>query len=243
MYIFHPNKARVHPCPVTQVVCGDEALHHSPCCGRFFRSSEAVRIFWMSSWLLNYCFIHRAWTNYFNSSLQWGADWQLPSLEWSVCFVYWAEAIWCILTIIGATATMMFSKPLCYFPGGCPWGIFRVAARSTETPSEWRQMGGLLFCADQQTPRPNHHYHLKRTYSFSCCSFWSSEKQDTTRTIRAASRNNVSFVIFTNLRQLRHVKWVWINTLCNFDKQEKKNPYKWVWLPCWLKNWNCEILK
>lgn len=52
-----------------------------------------------------------------------------------------AEAIWCILTIIGATATMMFSKPLCYFPGGCPWGIFWVAAAlSAETPSESGQM-------------------------------------------------------------------------------------------------------
>ena len=89
-----------------------------------FRSSEAMCIFWMSSLLLHYCFIHRAWTNYFNSSLHWGADWQLPSLEWSVCFLDSAEAIWCILTIIGATATMMFSKPLCYFPGGCPWGIY-----------------------------------------------------------------------------------------------------------------------
>lgn len=89
-----------------------------------FRSSEATCIFWMSSRLLYYCFIHRAWTNYFNSSLRWGADWQLPSLEWSVCFSDLAEAIWCILTIIGATATMMFSKPLCYFPGGYPQGIF-----------------------------------------------------------------------------------------------------------------------
>lgn len=89
-----------------------------------FRSSEAMCIFWMSSLLLHYCFIHRAWTNYFNSSLHWGVDWQLPSLEWSVCFLDLAEAIWCILTIIGATATMMFSKPLCYFPGGCPWGIY-----------------------------------------------------------------------------------------------------------------------
>ena len=88
-----------------------------------FRSSEAMCIFWMSSRLLYYCFIHRAWTNYFNSSLHSGADWQLPSLEWSVCFLDSAEAIWCILTIIGATATMMFSKPLCHFPGGCPWGI------------------------------------------------------------------------------------------------------------------------
>lgn len=74
-------------------------------------------------WLLYYCFIHRAWTNYFNSSLHCGVDWQLPSLEWSVCFLDSAEAIWCILTIIGATATVMFSKPLCYFPGQCPWGI------------------------------------------------------------------------------------------------------------------------
>ena len=89
-----------------------------------FRSSEATCIFWMSSRLLHYCFIHRAWTNYFSSSLHWGADWQLPSSEWSVCFLDSAAAIWCILTIIGATATMMFSKPLCYFPGGCPRGIY-----------------------------------------------------------------------------------------------------------------------
>lgn len=89
-----------------------------------FRSCEATRIFWMSSRLLYYCFIHRAWTNYFNSPLRWGADWQLPSSEWSVRFSDLAEGIWCILTIIGATATMMFSKPLCYFPGGCPQGIF-----------------------------------------------------------------------------------------------------------------------
>lgn len=94
-----------------------------PTLWQVFRSSEAVRIFWMSSRLLHYYFICGAWTNYFNSSLQWGADWQLPSSEWSVCFV--DEAIWCILTIIGATATMMFGKPLCYFPRGCPWGIFK----------------------------------------------------------------------------------------------------------------------
>lgn len=54
----------------------------------------------------------------------WGADWQSPSLKWSVCFSDLAKAIWCILTIIGATATMMFSKPLCYFPRECPQGIF-----------------------------------------------------------------------------------------------------------------------
>lgn len=89
-----------------------------------FRSCEATRIFWMSSRLLYYCFIHRAWSNYFNSPLRWGADWQLPSSEWSVRFSDSAEDIWCILTIIGATATTMFSKPLCYFPGGCPQGIF-----------------------------------------------------------------------------------------------------------------------
>lgn len=107
-------------------------------------------IFWMSSRLLYYCFIHKAWTNYFNSSLHWGGDWQLPSLEWSVCSLDSAEAIWCILTIIGATATMMFSKPLCYFPGGCPWGIFWVAALSTDTPSEAGQMRWLLSSADQR---------------------------------------------------------------------------------------------
>lgn len=89
-----------------------------------FRSSKATCIFWMSSWLLYYCFIYRVWTNYFNSPLHWGADWQLPTSEWSVRFSDLAQAIWCILTIIGATATMMFSKPLCYFPGGCPRGIF-----------------------------------------------------------------------------------------------------------------------
>lgn len=100
----------------------------------------------MSSRLLYYCFIHRAWTNYFNSSL-WGADWQLPSLEWSVCFSDSAKAVWCILTIIGATATMMFGKPLCYFPGGCPRGM--KSAQSSETPSEAGQMGRLLSCVDQ----------------------------------------------------------------------------------------------
>lgn len=89
-----------------------------------FRSCEATRIFWMSYRLLYHCFIHRAWTNYFNSPRRWGADWQLPSSEWSDRFSDLAEGIWCILTIIGATATMMFSKPLCYFPRGCPQGIF-----------------------------------------------------------------------------------------------------------------------
>lgn len=107
-----------------------------------FRSSRAMFIFWMSSRLLYYCFIHRACTNYFSSSLHRGVDWQLPSLEWSVCYLDLAEAIWCILTIIGATATIMFSKSLCYFPGGCLWGIFWVAAWSAETLSESGQMGG-----------------------------------------------------------------------------------------------------
>lgn len=124
IYILHLNKACIHQWPVSQASFEDVALFRGPCHGRFFRSSEAMCIFWMSSRLLYYCFIHRARTNYFNSPLHWGADWQLPSLEWSVCFSDSAEAIWCILTIIGATATMMFSKPLCYFPGGCPWGIF-----------------------------------------------------------------------------------------------------------------------
>lgn len=124
IYILHLNKACIQLWPETQGYVWRCGLVPRSMPWQVFRSSEAMCIFWMSSRLLYYCFIHRAWTNYFNSSLHWGADWQLPSLEWSVCFLDSAEAIWCILTIIGATATMMFSKPLCYFPGGCPWGIF-----------------------------------------------------------------------------------------------------------------------
>lgn len=128
-----------------------------------FRSSEVMCIFLISSSLLYYCFIHRAWTNYFNSSLHWGADWQLPSLEWSVCFLDSAEAIWCILTIIGATATMMFSKPLCYFPGGCPWGIYQCKLLGLQRRlSESGQMGGPQI----RHTRSNHHYHLKGRTDF-----------------------------------------------------------------------------
>lgn len=128
IYILHLNKACIRLWSVSLVAFEDLALFHSSCPGRF---SGHLR--WHAYFgchlrcfitVLYYCFIHGAWTNYFNSSLQWGADWQLPALEWSVCFSDLAEAIWCILTIIGATATMMFSKPLCYFPGGCPQGIF-----------------------------------------------------------------------------------------------------------------------
>lgn len=94
-----------------------------------------------------------------HSSLHWGADWQLPSLEWSSCFFDSAKAIWCILTIIGATATVMFSKPLCYFPEGCPWGIFWVAARSKEA---FRLMtdGRTAVLWRSEIRQPNHH-HLK----------------------------------------------------------------------------------
>lgn len=159
-----------------QAAFKDVALFHDPCRGRFFRSSETMCIFWMSSRLLYYCFIHRAWTNYFNSSL-WGSDWQLPSLEWSVCFSDWAKATWCILTIIGATATMMFSKPLCYFPAGCPRGmfeeypVFRDALRG-------RTDGKTVVLCRSVTPWPNHHHHHHQVwmYALPSCLFRSSEK-------------------------------------------------------------------
>lgn len=131
-----------------------------------FRSSEAMCIFWMSSRLLYYCFIHRAWTNYFNSSLHWGVDWQLPSLEWSVCFLDSAEAIWCILTIIGATATMMFTKPLCHFPEGCPWGILSSWSVYRDAFGVGTDGWTAVLCRSQ-TPQSKHHYHHLKGHTVS----------------------------------------------------------------------------
>lgn len=118
-----------------------------------------------------------------STALFGGADWQLPSLEWSVCFSDSAKAIWCILTIIGATATMMFSKPLCYFPGGCPRGM--KSTQSSETPSEAGQKGRLLSRADQW------HHDLTIiiiiTYGCTVCLVVSSDQQPSSYLERALS--------------------------------------------------------
>lgn len=117
-HIRHLNKACVHLWSVTRAAFEDVALFHGPCRGRF--SGHLRRHAYFGCHLGCYIIVLFTGHGLIISTALCVGEQTDSCRHWSdqVCFSDLAEAIWCILTIIGATATVMFSKPLCYFPGG-----------------------------------------------------------------------------------------------------------------------------